>query len=262
MLTRFQFLAAVHDDKLHALSHDARASWRALHASDPLRAYMLGREEIPPPAAKTTSCSLLSLPQSVISRIVHFVGMEETHGKLCNTCRSAAALSYTIAFDHMHLKARTFLLQDDHVPDAEEMYKLYWRVEKLRAAQGHYWLSGRVNNRPHRGLHCGPLLESSDVKWKSALVNVINRHTVEPLKHIRSLTIPAASEMWAIMKAAGTSPDKVPNPAKFGSVVGRSRTRNAVMEMSFDWERMRMLWRMPGGSSRGANATCRGTQGT
>eukprot|EP01069_Polyplicarium_translucidae_P008097 Polyplicarium_translucidae@DN3184_c0_g2_i1.p1 len=209
MLTRFEFLAALYDEEVHPLPAGVRDAWKSLYESNPLAAFLVGRTQFPC-MQKVFLQGLLSMPEELVSHILHFVGRREAYAKTFNLCRAAAALSYRIRFEYMELRATALWLHEDHPPDAKELYKLFWKIEKMITVQGHYWLRWRTGGKGYRGARFSPPFEGARLDWRIALAKARSAPRV-PLLHVRSLTVPASSEMWRTVNAVRTCPS-VPAP--------------------------------------------------
>eukprot|EP01069_Polyplicarium_translucidae_P005710 Polyplicarium_translucidae@DN2838_c1_g2_i2.p1 len=211
-VTRLKFLAAL-SGGVGPLPYFERDAWKALYNAEPLATYILAKKHFP--SRREVSCpqGLLALPTELLSILAHFLGTKDTYGVLFNLCRAAALLSSEIRFDYMELKARALWLHEDFKPTPEELYRLYWRIEKLIAIRGHYWLRVFSGRKRWRFSRSRPLFEGPEVDWRTCLRDVIAASPTRILPHIRMLTVPASSKIWSSVNAVSAAPNSTQSSA-------------------------------------------------
>eukprot|EP01069_Polyplicarium_translucidae_P005709 Polyplicarium_translucidae@DN2838_c1_g2_i1.p1 len=204
-LSRYQFLAALHDESLYPLAEADRASWKTIYAAEPLATYFVGRTKVH--IREPRRSGLLALPRAIITHVSQFLGDTECCRSIFNVSRGGAALCGEIKSESLTLRVRPVYLHEDHCPTAKEQYTAYWKAEKMVQMYGHCWLLLKVGDEWLRFPRSEALFQVGEIGWNSRLDALAKEDKARAfLPHVRTLVIPDSAQIWTADKAAATSP--------------------------------------------------------
>eukprot|EP01069_Polyplicarium_translucidae_P002493 Polyplicarium_translucidae@DN2045_c0_g1_i2.p1 len=198
VLSRPEFLSALHDDGDRRLSPALRGAWKELYRAAPLATYLVGRLQFTMPPKVPPLWGLMSLASDLILRIGQFLGHQGFYGRLCNVSRHASAFS-SRPLASIELRAQVLYVSAEQRPTPKCLYRIYWMTEKLLAVRGHYFVLVQDNNEASCIATNMPLVTAADIDWQYELEEIVHPPMRIDVTFIRSLTIPSAAHFFSVV---------------------------------------------------------------